>query len=223
MVDKELRARIEQAEWDNIIPLLSEYAQYKVMGLYLSEKSTLGGTYLNDIVNDIVMSAITKLLNGDRSWDIAKHPDMIDLLKSVVDSDVSHICDKNSYKITKRFPTVKTVDSNENIEVEEFLSKASPAEDHTKYLPSTTPLTPEDELISSHAYKFEEETWVLMLKVVEGDDELEDIILCIEEGYLKRREFAEQLGITPTEVDNRKKRLKRKYKDFFDEHMKGDS
>jgi len=69
---------------------------------------------------------------------------------------------------------------------------------------------PEEALVEKEEREHAKNAVELLREKIQGDEELEEIFLCLEEGYTKPSEIAEQLGVDVKEIYNREKRLKRK-------------
>ena len=203
-MDREVIKRIEEAAWDGIILKLTNYAIFKTNRLYWKYRTLPQGL----TPEDMVMEAINKMFEGKRKWNPSKNPDLYSYLKSVVDSDISHIYETKEYGLTQPFP-----ETEERQEVEELLDRADPTSDHAIYL--TPPvLNPEETLLEKEKIKGDEATVDLFFEAIKGDKKLEDLASLIMEGYTKPAEIAEQMGIDVKEVNNLQKRFRRKSKEF---------
>ncbi len=150
---------------------------------------------------DIVSEAICKVLEDKRHWD-AESVSTEAALKKIIQSVIDHSFDTVKSLLTSRFL--------QDHDREVFVPLPAESEINS-YAEGTRVLTPEELFFSENDSK---DFKVNLLKVLEGHPELEDIALCVLEGISKTQRIAEELGITVTEVNNRKKRLKRKEKEI---------
>lgn len=213
-MDKNTRKRLEEANWREITPKLTNYALNKVKWLRVTRSVPEYG-YINDIAGDVINDSIQKVFDSTVKWDPNTKPDLTIFMKSVIKSTISHLYDDKEYKTTKRFPSVQIKNEANPVEVEELLDIALPSEEHTKHLPAVSPQNPEDLLIEQQNMEKENAILNELLLELDGDTELEDMLLCIMSGYSKRQEIAKQMGITVSQVTNIKKRFNRKLNKFM--------
>lgn len=203
-MDKEVIKLLEEADWDIITLKVTKHTVYKLKRINWKEQRLPLGL----MPEDIVQEAIGSLFEGNRNWNRIKYPDLIEYLKSVIDSIVSHLYKSKEYKITQPFPTIE-----EGQEVEEFLDKADPSADHAIYLmPSSN--NPEDALLEKEKMKRDETVVNAFFEAIQGDKDLEKIASLIMDGYIKPSVIAKQMGVEVREVYNLQKRFKRKCKEF---------
>lgn len=189
--------RLKEQPWEKIILKLDAYALHKARRKYWPSGSSDGHTLIGGCSpQDVAREAIRRVFEGGRKWDPEKDPDLLKYLKGVVDSILSAM-----------------VDSVENREVRapSFYDESDPADD-------------EDRRNRSHAVESGgvhhgfpsprehaegNELFDRVLAAVAGDEDLESLVLCLDEGYVSRSDISEQLGVVPSEVTNMKKRLAR--------------
>jgi hypothetical protein len=77
-------------EWEEIIQKLGIYAIHRI-SRYHWRTSSRRELPKGQESQDFVSAAITKLLDGTRSWNLAQNPDVLGALKDIVDSDIYHL------------------------------------------------------------------------------------------------------------------------------------
>lgn len=213
---------IQRADWDDIYPRAIKYALSK---LSFRAGSPYKGVLKEDVAEGIVNEAIKKTLEGCvhdggagptkgvRKWEPEK-VSLLDYLLSVIKSDISHLYESESYNLTSRMPVSPQNDGgSESIETEELLTRAHELDKHAAEISPDPPQSVDDILI-------EHEICDRLLKVIEGEDELESIVLCMLDGYSKPRDIAEQLSVEPKNIYNAKKRLERAYQGLLQKNSK---
>jgi hypothetical protein len=189
LIDTEIFAILTRQGWDEIIDKLTPHAVFKVSrSFWRSGKRSLPR---GEEVEDIVYNSIDMVLSGKRKWDPKKEPDLLQYLKGVVDSEVSHLLE--SYEHLKR----------EYICIGE--GKESPVE--LVVDPGQDPLS---EVIASERRDY-------LWKCAKGDEDMELVLCCIDEGISNRQEISDTLKMPLNIVDNTLKRIRRKLKKFIDE------
>ena len=171
-----------------IYPLLVEYASLRIGARILPKKLE---------PRDLAAEAIESLLDGKRRWDSEKVPDLFYFLKRVVDSKLSHLFELAEHK--KR----QDISSADEQSLDDPIDTIPPDQ-----IKDTNPTGPFEEL---EAKELKDYLW----KQAEGDEELELLLLCLENG-MERREIAEELAWPPKKVDNVRKRIKRIYLKYPD-------
>jgi len=125
--------------------------------------------------------------DGYREWNKEKFPDLYIFLLTIINSIVSHLIEHH-----KKFPT-------DGIEDQEILS-ASP--------------NPEEVVIQTDNL---EKIQKRIYQAVEGDDEIETVILFIGEGLTAPRDIAAQTGFDIARVNSILKRIRRKLRPLYSE------
>jgi len=182
---------LENADWKDIILKLTHYALLRArVYSWKSGKSDqlLGGK----TPEDIACEAIEKVLSGTRDWDPDKYPNLLTHLKWVVKSDMEHLASSLEHQATGRMPEPGEGDEG----YETILDSSSQ--------------TPEEELIAREKQDFEEKVKAELYAMVKGDEDLEMILLCFEEGMDKPEIIASQTGWDVSKVYNLKRKLLRK-------------
>ena len=182
---------LENADWKEIILKLTHYALQRArVYAWKSGKSDqlLGGK----TPEDIAFEAIEKVLSGIRDWDPDRYPNLLTHLKWVVKSDMEHLASSMEHQATGRMPEPEEGEKG----YEAIADPSSP--------------TPEDELITREKEDLEERLKDELYAAVRGDQDLETLLLCFEEGIDKPETIAAQTGWNVSEVYNLKRKLLRK-------------
>ena len=194
---------LEAADWKDIIFRLTHYAYWKASKYTWkcgNPKQLLGGK----TPEDIALGAIEKVWSGVRDWNPDKYPDLIKHLMRIVDSDLNHLINSLESKKTPRL-TDKFQESGKNIDYEEkHLNRSS-----IKY-DSYDIVNPEKQLIAKEDEEFEEKVIKEFYEIVKGDEDLEMLLICFEEGINKPEEIATQTGWDIQKVYNLKRKISRK-------------
>ena len=188
MVQDRILHLLESADWKDIIFRLTHYAFWKACRYTWKSGSPdhlPGGKTSQDIARD----AIEKVWMGVRDWDPDKYPNLYTHLKWIVDSDMEHLFTSKEHEKTWRMP--ETEDGG------------------TFDQASETP-NPEEQLIARENKSLEDKIREEFYAMVEGDEDLETLLLCFDEGIDKPQDIAEQTGWDVTKANNMKRKLFRK-------------
>ncbi len=140
---------------------------------------------------DIAAEAIVRLIQGRRTYDEQKYPDLLVYLKNVVDSIVYHIIKSIDFEKRKSKPYTLTEDGKiEEIEIE------NGGDDPSKVLI-------QKDLV-------EKINTVLYEKFAQ-DDIVLGILECMKAGIDKLSDIAEYLDIKTSYINNAQKRLRREF------------
>lgn len=204
---------LEAADWNDIILKLTRYAIWRA-GYYTwrSRKSDqlLGGK----TPIDIACEAIKKVCNGTRNWDPDKYPNLLKHLMRIVDSDMGHLYFSLEHKKTGSLPQPRS----DNISPTGFNEIPSdPSSPIHTHFP-----TPEEALISSEEKDLEEKLKKELYNLVKGDEDLEMLLLCFEEGMDKPERIADETGWEISKVYSLKRKLKRKAAKINQISLKGE-
>ena len=194
MIDDEKRAselpcsdvlrRLDEANWDQIYPELVLYAQFKLGAISWPGGHPSGGTQAEDLVQE----AIESLYIGQRTWDVAKHPNLEVVLKGIIKSLVSH--------------QTKAKDN----QTRQALSEDAGVDDWGHDALSNNP-SPEESLV------FEEHMAEIEI-LLENDEEAGLVFLYLLENA-KSQKIAEELGMPVTKVYVITRRVRRKLRDYW--------
>lgn len=197
---------LEAADWNDIILKLTRYAIFRARCYTWRPKKSdqlLGGKTPADIASE----AIEKVWSGTRDWDPDKYPDLLKHLMWIVYSDMGHLYSLMEHKKTSSLPKSRSED-NSPIEFSEIPSDPS-SPIHT-YIQ-----TPEEELIAREEKDLEEKFKKELYNLVQGDDDLEMLLLCFEDEIDKPERIAEETGWEISKVNNLKRKLKRKAEKIY--------
>ena len=133
---------------------------------------------------DIANEALKRVLEGSRKWNTEKCPDILWFLRGTVDSIISKIwklkCNKHRIFETEKFS---------NLEVIEQIAS--------------------DSLNDIENRECFDDRLSQLMSSVEGDEELEDLLLTMADGFLTSDELCRQLEWSKDRFYNAKRRLKR--------------
>lgn len=192
---------LEAADWNEIILKLTYYALWRVRRYTWrsGDSNQLSG---GKTPEDITFGAIEKVWSGTREWDPGKYPNLLRHLMWIVDSDIEHLFSSMEHQKTGRMPTL---DDGKEPEPSYGRTVTEPS----LAIPDTAP-TPEEELIAQEERRLEEDLKNELHKAVKGDEDLELLLLCFEEGIDKPKAIVAETGWDETKVNNLKKKLLRK-------------
>lgn len=186
---------LETADWKDIILRLTHYARQRAR-VYSWKSGRADQLLGGKTPEDIACEAIEKVWAGTRDWDPDKYPNLLTHLEWIVKSDTEHLASSMEHQTTGKMPEPR--DGEE----------ASANYDET--IPDPLSPTPEEELIAREKKDLEEKLKGELYAMVQGDDDLEMLLLCFEEGIDKPEIIAAQTGWDVSKVYNLKKKLLRK-------------
>lgn len=199
---------LEAADWDNIIVQLTRYASWHA-SWYKWKKGDPGQLPGGMTPQDIAKDAIKKVWSRTRSWDPEKYPDLLIHLQWIVDSDLNHLFNSKEYLTTNRI--------NESEEEKEEKEESKELTYNNLMQSSSSPLnenihykTPEERLIIQEVNEHEEKIKKELYALVKGDEDLELLLSCFEDGIDKSELIAKEMGWDVTKVYNLKRKLSRK-------------
>ena len=198
---------LEATDWDDIILKLTYYAVFRFKRY--AWQSNLPKGYSPA---DVALYAIEKVWDGTRDWDPEKYPDLLTHLKWIVKSDVEHLFSSLEHKTTGRRPVITQEDGTE-IELE------GPACEHPHSISSKV-LTPEEELIAKQQNEYEKALLAELHNAVKGDEDLELLMLCFEDGIDKPEAIAAETDWDIDKVYNLKRKLLRKAAKIGEKNIK---
>jgi hypothetical protein len=139
---------------------------------------------------DFALTAIEKLLDGRRPWNPQAYATIEDSLKAAIDSDISHL-----------------VESIDNIRGRRLAGPSSKCETARAYDVEATEPNPLKVVIDDDAM---ERFRTAAIKELGDDEFLKQLFECLEAEITEPVDIAYMLEITIDEVNNGKKRLRRK-------------
>lgn len=97
-------ADVSDAEWKAIVSRLTLYADNKLKRrVWRGISGRLGGSPAGGICpEDLAAEAVVDLLEGRRVWDANQKPELIDFLRDVVDSKISHLVNSKENRIGRQ-------------------------------------------------------------------------------------------------------------------------
>ncbi len=199
---------LEVANWRDIIIQLTYYTtiQFRRYGWKT-------GLPKGNSPDDIALIAIQKVWEGTRDWDPDKYPDLLKHLKWIVRSDVEHLFSSLEHKTTSRMPVLRKDDGTE-------VELGAPVGGNPHSI-SGKVLTPEEELIAEHDRNSEEAMIAKLYDAVKGDEDLEILLLCFEEGIDKPEQIAIETEWDIKKVYNLKRKLLRKAAKIGKDNIRG--
>jgi hypothetical protein len=192
MVQDRVLELLESADWKDITLRLTHYAIWKTSRYIWKSGSLPGGR----TPQDMALEAIEKVWGGVREWDPDKYPNLYTHLKWIVDSDIDHLFKSKEHAKSRRMP-----------ETASELASEKP--------------NPEEQLIAKENKALEEEIRSEFYAMMEGDEDLETLLLCFDEGIDGPQDIAEQTGWDVSKVNNVKRRLFRRAAKLKDLIRKG--
>ena len=178
----EVLRRLNEANWDRILPELVLYAQFKLECILWPGGHAPGGTQAEDLVQE----AIASLFSGQRTWNVAKHPDLEVVLKGIIKSLVNHLTKTKDNKTRQALSVDAGVDGwgHEALSNEPSPDESLAAADQIEQIES----------------------------LLEDDEEAGMVFLWLQE-EAKPKEIAEELDKPVTEIYVIKRRIRRKLQD----------
>lgn len=199
---------LESADWNDIILRLSYHAVWRARR-YKWRSGDFTRLPGGKAPEDFAIEAIEKVWNGQRNWNPEKYPILLHHLMWIVDSDLDHAFNSLEHRSTGRAFSSEDYDGSEpNHE------KADPNSTSSIHNP---PLTPEENMIASQDREMEEEVKKQLYTAVEGDEDLELLLICIEEGFDNPDLIAAKTGWDIKKVYNLKRKLLRRGKKIIEE------
>lgn len=187
---------------DELIFRLIAYARFKASKIHW--QGMIGNPMPKGLTpKDVVSDAIKKTYSGERQWNPEKEPSLFKFLCSVIDSSINHIANWKENTNTQS----ESLISNSHMEKSPLLS-----------IPHNDP-SPESVLINSEEDKKIDNFLWGFHSFLDESSELQTYLECVIDGLEKPREIAEAMGIKTKEVNNLKKRMKRKLI-FYQEQFK---
>lgn len=183
----EIRAELDKADWKEISLQLLRFAASKAKMLRAIGVADAGP-------EDLIQQAISLAYgvgpnNTYRNWNKDVYPDLASFLFSVIKSIVSH---KKEH--AEKFRT-KTIDNDLG----------------DKEIKSLSPESPEALVIKEQNFA---DLKMAIYERAKGDEEIEMVLLCLEDGISKPQDIAKEIGYDINKVNNALKRLRRKTKDL---------
>ncbi|MGA2223913.1 MAG: hypothetical protein ABSH41_05665 [Syntrophobacteraceae bacterium] len=185
-MDKSKRELLKSADWERITLELAIYAKSRLVGKRW--RSGTGNILAEGKgLQDLVQEAICKFFDESRNWD-PQRVDLLGFLKGIVRSLTSGLAKSADNRLL--IPSRLDEDSNE----------ISPVPVETS--------TPEDILSENQDDQIIAELYERVLKRVEGDDDLENLVYCMLVGVHEPREIAKETQIPIKRVYQLRRQIK---------------
>jgi hypothetical protein len=183
---------LSDAEQEALLKRLTLHAHCKMRhlswrGVYLNRGDAVPGGYE---AHDFALDAIEKMLDGRRPWNREKYQNLEAALRATIDSDVNHL-----------------VESADNARGRRLAVQASKCETAQAYVVPSTEPNPLHSVIDKD---WQERFHKAAMKELKGDEFLIKLFDCLAAEFTKPEEIATMLDTTVEEVNNGKKRLRRK-------------
>lgn len=180
-IDDAIISKLDGADWETIYPRVLRHAVYKCKRFNL-----LGTVKFNP--EDFVQEAVACAYGcGEdqkfRNWNRERYPDLSDFLISIVDSLVNH-----KYEHIKKFKD-DFLDCEDGLNCN-LSTGADPLAE--SLFVSLTPLSPLDELERKERII---RCYEILQKTASGNEDMEMVKMCLEEGIVKAKEIATTTGI----------------------------
>ncbi|OFV79813.1 MAG: hypothetical protein A2W26_11575 [Acidobacteria bacterium RBG_16_64_8] len=191
-LDPRVRERLEAVGddgWRSIILGLTNYAVIRARRLRW--RTPAGTLAEGKEAADLAMEAISQVWRGERVWSPDARPDLLQFLKGVVDSRLSHLVESADH-VKRRVAAVAGAE-----EEDALTGVADPAP------------TPEEALVEAEASRTQQELAARIRDAVRGEEDLELVLLGIEQGK-KPMEIAADLGLSNDEVYQLIRKIKRR-------------
>ena len=199
--EDEVLKRLEAADWNDIVIKLTHYAHWRAWR-YRWRTGNPDQLPAGKTPGDIALTAISKVWAGERDWDPDKYPNLLAHLKWIVKSDMNHLFTSMGHMTGCRIN-----DSEDQDGPEITYNEAIP--DPSAGL-SEPPQAPEESLLDQERIAHEEKARQELFALVKGDEDLESLLLCIDDGIDKPELIAKEMGCEVTKVYTLKRKLLRK-------------
>jgi len=194
-LDRQTFARLKQADWDSMYPVLIAHARWRGR-----RYSWHGGAHLDSLpkgnqLDDIVQLVIAKTFAGDRKWE-PERGELLPWLKMQIDSEINALVKSAAHRNEEHEPEAS----------EEYCRDGTYNEPEDFFGPDPC-LTPEGALLEA---EYERSNRNMLFEAAGNDQELVEIVEAVIGGCdFKASALAEELQVPVTDVYNRIRRLKR--------------
>lgn len=197
---------LSNEELARLVEVLTIYADDKMVRLYWRGLPPSRGGHAPGGIEpgDLVQEALVDLLTGKRKRDSKKYPDLLQFLKSVIDSKVNHLAESLENKTTRR--------------LEGGFSGSQTCQAQAYDPADCTPNPSEIVTDAESAQRFQ----AAVLAAIGDDPEAKTVLDLVEAGLEKPADIAEELGIPVLEINNIQKRLRRKLRHVLQRFRRGE-
>lgn len=183
---------LSEAELETLLKRLTLHAHCKMRhltwrGLYVNRGGSPPGGYEP---YDFALDAIEKMLDGTRPWNRKVYPTIEAALRAIIDSDINHLAE-----------------SADNARSRRLASESSKGETAQVHQVRGTEPNPLDAVID---LDWQERFHKAVMKELKDDDFLVNVFESLAAGFTKPEEIATLLDTTVEDVNNAKRRLRRK-------------
>ena len=190
-IPSDVRVQLEGHPWNESIPRLLRHAENKIQRRRW--RGSFGGVPPGGIeAHDVVHTVIEKVLSGIRRWDPNSQPDLFGYLRAAVDSEISNLV--RSYE-NRRLQSEGTVPASTFEQIDES--------------------TPESALLAKEREAQSDVFITGFLDSLNGEPNLQKLVMAFVDGMTKRSEIAEHLGVSVEEIDSQRKKLRRRLEDYM--------
>ena len=205
----EVKHRLQEANWEQILPQLTRYTQ-KLVRFYRWRYGS-GDLPHGKQIEDLVFESIGLVFKGCqedlsarekrnvRNWNPESSPDLELFLRGVIKSRIYHLVNSKEHTQVQRFQNSQ-INEEENIAVREDLFS------ETQFVP-----TPEHIVLFKES-QIEANAFIDRLTTYaqeKEDIEMVELLECIRADITKPSEISAYTDISVTRVNNAKKRLRR--------------
>jgi hypothetical protein len=191
---------LSDAEQEALLKRLTLHAHCKMRhltwrGLYVSRGGAVPGGYEP---YDFALDAIQKMLDGTRLWNRDEYSTIEAALRATIDSDINHLAE-----------------SADNARGRHLASESSKRETVQVYQVRGTEPNPLDAVVDRD---WQERFHKAAMKELKGDEFLVKVFELLTAEFTKPEEIATMLDTTVDDVNNAKKRLRRKLEKLDGKH-----
>lgn len=181
---------LSDEQQEALLKRLTHHALCRMRGLtWRGARLTKGGTVPSGYEPyDFALDAVRKLLDGTRPWNKTAHDTIEKSLLATIDSDISHLVNRLDNRRVRRVMPTTTAD-----EQDFDFSGREP--------------DPVDVVIDTD---WQAEYQAAVLKELGEDEFLAKLFECLRAEITEPTEIAELFGVSPEDINNAKKRLRRK-------------
>ncbi|OPY84740.1 MAG: hypothetical protein A4E71_02510 [Smithella sp. PtaU1.Bin162] len=201
--DPSIRKELEQADWKIIFPKLIWFAKNQSDKFYW-----LGTRHFQpqDLVQEAISLAFGCGENGKyRNWNKDYYPDLTSFLKGVIKSIVSH-----EIEHIMEFPHNAIEPTGDK--TSDFIGESAPEAKNIYDALSSN--SPEDNFERNEIKKVLSVRVAKLKSLAAGDEEMELVMMCFDDGISTPREIAKATGYDVSRIYNIIKRIKRKIKNI---------
>lgn len=199
-IEDEVLKHLEAADWNDISIKLTHYARWRAWR-YRWRVGNPDQLPAGKTPRDIALNAISKVWIGKRAWNPEKYPDLLAHLKWIVKSDMNHLFTSMGHMTSGRINESEDQNGSE-VTYNDAIPDPSSLSESTQ--------TPEEHLLAKERTEHEEKVKEELFALVKGDEDLELLLVCFDDGIDKPELIAKEMGWDVTKVYTLKRKLLRK-------------